>query len=79
MITIKIYWLIQYPVLVAENHQFIIIWKIPGIYSNEEIDVLLTPLKEIAAQEGHRDSLFAFFCLRKLHLKTYFRWIYYFT
>ena len=38
--------------------------QVTGMYTNEEIDVLLSPLKEVAAQEGHRSSLFSFFAQR---------------
>ena len=35
------------------------------MYTNDEIDALLSPLKEIAAEEGHRASLFSFYSKRK--------------
>ncbi len=46
-------------------------FQVAGIYSNEELDVLLSPLKEIAAQEGHRSSLFTFFSQRNGQLLSF--------
>ncbi|KAI9564905.1 hypothetical protein GHT06_008646 [Daphnia sinensis] len=38
--------------------------EVPGMYSAEESDALLAPLKELAADEGYSGSLFSFYAQR---------------
>ena len=38
--------------------------EIPGIFTPEELDPLLAPLKDMAAEEGHSGALFSYFTQR---------------
>ncbi len=40
--------------------------EIPGLYTTEELEPLLTPLRDLMAQEGLRESLLSFFAARVL-------------
>lgn len=63
-------------VLVLEDYQFIdpvflelvnsllSAGEIPGLYTAEELEPLLTPLRDLMAQEGIRESLLSFFASR---------------
>ena len=46
------------------NFTFTFSLQVPGMYSSEEIEALLAPLKEVAADEGYRGSLFSFYAHR---------------
>ena len=63
-------------ILLLEDHQFIdssflelinsllSSGEIPGLYSPEELEPLLAPLRDTMSQEGFRGTLFAYFCAR---------------
>jgi dynein heavy chain 2 len=38
--------------------------QVPGMYTSEEIEALLAPLKEVATDEGYGGSLFSFYAQR---------------
>lgn len=40
-------------------------WQVPGLYTPEELDPLLMPLREQAAHEDFRGSQFTYFALRE--------------
>ena len=63
-------------VLVLEDHQFIdpsflelvnsllSSGEVPGLYTPEELEPLLTPLRDQASQDGFRGTLFSYFASR---------------
>lgn len=63
-------------ILLLEDHQFfdavflelinslLSAGEIPGLYTPEELEPLLTPLKDEASQEGFRGTLFSYFASR---------------
>ncbi|CAL1541204.1 unnamed protein product [Lymnaea stagnalis] len=66
-------------VLLLEDHQFIepqflelinsllSAGEVPGLYSPEELEPLLTPLRDMASEVGFRGSLISFFASRVMH------------
>ena len=39
--------------------------EVPGLYAVEELDSLLTPLRDMASDAGHRGPLYSFFSKSK--------------
>jgi hypothetical protein len=48
----------------VELHFIFYFDQVPGMYTSEEIEALLAPLKEVAADEGYGGSLFSFYAQR---------------
>ena len=38
--------------------------EVPGLYTPEELEPLLAPLRDLASQEGYRGTLFSYYCSR---------------
>jgi len=38
--------------------------EVPGLYTSEELEPLLAPLRDLASQEGYRGTLFSYYCSR---------------
>lgn len=67
-------------VLLMEDHQFMELQflelinsllsagEVPGLYSPEELEPLLSPLRDMASEAGFRGTLINFFASRKLHM-----------
>ena len=67
-------------VLLLEDHQFVepqfleminsllSSGEIPGLYTPEELDPLLAPLRELASESGFRGPLFNFFAQSKSYI-----------
>ena len=39
--------------------------EVPGLYAVEELDSLLSPLRDMASDEGHTGPLYSYFAKRK--------------
>lgn len=42
--------------------------QVPGLYTAEELDPLLTPLRDAANQESHEGTMYSYFAKRILFL-----------
>ena len=66
----------QQVILLLEDHHFVdtalleltnsllSAGEVPGLYTPEELEPLLAPLRDLASQEGYRGTLFSYYCSR---------------